>query len=125
MSAPTTDPDEIRRREEERDRWNVEYGKVLSNTATAAEVDAYYAHRRRLSLDYIEFMTELLTDYGEGLPERDIQLLKIALRLHMARLEEIPRQITEAHQRREAHEEARRVWLEQQKAFDGAAAPDR
>jgi hypothetical protein len=125
MSAPTTDPDELRRREEERTRWNVEYGKVLSNTATAAEVDAYYAHRQRLSVDYIAFMTELLTDYGERLPDRDIELLKLALRLHMARLEEIPRQITEAQQRREAHEAARRAWQEQQRAFDQAAPPER
>jgi len=125
MAAPTTDPDEIQRRREERTRWNVEYGKVLSNTGTAAEVDAYYEHRRRLSVDYVEFMTELLTDYGEKLPERDIQLLKLAIRLHLARLEEIPRQIAEAHQRREAHEKTRRAWLEQQRAFEAPTPPAR
>jgi hypothetical protein len=51
MSAPTDEPAVLQAREEERARWNVEYGKVLSNTATADEVEAYYAHRKRLSSD--------------------------------------------------------------------------
>jgi hypothetical protein len=51
MSVPTDDPAVLQAREEERARWNVEYGKVLSNTATADEVEAYYAHRKRLSSD--------------------------------------------------------------------------
>jgi hypothetical protein len=125
MGAPTKDPEVLRWREEERARWNVEYGKVLSNTATAAEVDAYYAHRQRLSTDYADFAIHLLTHYGKQLPERDLGLLKLSLQLHLARLEEIPRQIAEAHQRREAHDAARRAWLEEQKAFDGGdgAAP--
>jgi hypothetical protein len=117
MSAPTKDPDLIRWREEERARWNVEYGKVLSNTATKEEVDAYYAHRQRLSTDYIEFAGYLLTGYSNKLAKQDLALLKLAIELHHARLEEIPRQLAEAHQRREAHEVARRAWLEEQKAF--------
>ena len=36
MAAPTKDPELLEWREKERARWNVEYGKVLSNTATAA-----------------------------------------------------------------------------------------
>ena len=46
-------------------------------------------------------------------------LLKLAIELHAARLEEIPRKIEEAHERRKAHEAARRAWLEDQKAFAG------
>jgi hypothetical protein len=121
LSAPTKDPQILREREEERDRWNVEYGKVLSNTATAEEVEAYYAQRRRLSNDYVQFATHLLVHYGDKLPKRDVGLLKLAIDMHMARLEEIPRQLAEAHQRREAHDAARRAWLEDQKAFDPAA----
>ena len=49
MSAPTKDPEVLRQREEERARWNVEYGKVLSNTATDEEIDAYYARRQQLA----------------------------------------------------------------------------
>ena len=117
MASPTSDPAVIEAREAERARWNVEYGKVLSNTATADEVDAYYAHRYRLSSDYVQFATYLLADYGDDLAPRDVGLLKVAIELHLARLEEIPRQITEAHERREAHDAARRVWLESDAAF--------
>ncbi len=39
--------------------------------------------------------------------------------MHSARLEEIPRQLAEAHERRKANETARRAWLEQQQAFNG------
>jgi hypothetical protein len=119
MSAPTDNPAVVREREEERERWNREYGKVLSNTATPEEIDAYYAHRQRLSTDYIEFGVYLLEHYGEDLPRQDVALLKVAIELHVARLEEIPRQITEAHERAAAHDAARRAWLEGQKAFEG------
>jgi hypothetical protein len=118
MAAPTRDPEVLREREEERARWNVEYGKVLSNTATPEEIDAYYDHRQQLSVDYVEFITNLLTDYGEKLTARDIAMLKLAGEMHLARLEEIPRQIAEAKQRAAAHDAARRAWLEQQKAFE-------
>jgi hypothetical protein len=122
MAVPTKDPAVLREREDERARWNVEYGKVLSNTATAEEIDAYYAERQRLSEDYLEFIVYLLSNYGYQIPRRDVAALKLAAEMHHARLEEIPRQITEAHERREAHDAARRVWLEEQKAFDGDSA---
>ena len=122
MSVPTKDPDVLRAREEERDRWNTEYGKVLSNTATAEEIDAYYEQRRRLSNDYIGFAGYLLLRYGHTLPARDVAMLKLAIKLHMARLEEIPRQIAEAQARREAQDAVRRAWLEDQKAL-GTAPP--
>jgi hypothetical protein len=123
MSAPTKDEAILAARAAERDRWNVEYGKVLSNTATAEEVDAYYLHRKRLSSDYVEFATHLLVHYGAKLPKRDVGLLKLAIDMHLARLEEIPRQLAEAHERRIAHDVARRAWLEEQKAFDAPNVP--
>ena len=119
MASPTKDPAILAEREAERARWNVEYGKILSNTATSDEIDTYYAHRYRLSSDYVQFATYLLADYGDELDARDVGLLKVAIELHMARLEEIPRQIAEAHERCAAHEAVRREWLESQKAFDG------
>ena len=118
MSAPTDNPAVLQEREAERKRWNTEYGKVLSNTATPEEIDAYYAHRQRLSNDYIEFGVYLLEHYGEDLPRQDVALLKVAIELHVARLEEIPRQIAEAHERAMAHDAARRAWLEGQKDFE-------
>jgi hypothetical protein len=119
MAVPTKDQAILDEREAERDRWNVEYGKILSNTATADEIDTYYAYRYRLSSDYIQVATILLADYGEKLEQKDVGLLKVAIELHMARLEEIPRQIEEAHQRCEAHERVRQDWLASQKAFAG------
>ena len=121
LAAPTKDPEVLREREERRDRWNVEYGKVLSNTATPAEIDAYYAERQRMSEDYLEFIVYLLTNYGYEIPARDVALLKLSAEMHHQRLEEIPRQITEARQRQVAHEAARQKWLEDQKAFEGEA----
>src|SRR5688572_8494931 len=78
MAAPTQDPDLIKWREEERARWNVEYGKVLSNTATAEEIDAYYAERKRLSDDYLEFVVHVLANYGNAIPREGAALLKLA-----------------------------------------------
>jgi hypothetical protein len=117
MAAPTKDPDLLKWREDERDRWNVEYGKVLSNTATAEEIDAYFAERKRLSDDYLEFVVHVLANYSGAIPREGVSMLKLAGELHAARLEEMPRQLAEAHARREAHEAARRAWLEDQKAF--------
>jgi hypothetical protein len=117
MAAPTKDPDLLRWREEERARWNVEYGKVLSNTATAEEIDAYFAERKRLSDDYLEFVVHVLTNYGGAIPREGVALLKLAGEMHAARLEELPRQQAEAQARREKHDAARRAWLEEQKTF--------
>jgi hypothetical protein len=114
MAAPTKDPEVLRRREEERARWNVEYGKVISNTATDEEIDKFYAEKQRLSEDYLEFIVYLGTHYGDALGPRELAMLKLAGEMHHQRLEELPRKI------REAHEAARQAWLEQQKEFAGA-----
>jgi len=126
MGAPTTDEQEIERRARERDRWNEAYGKVLSGTGTDEEIRAFYDERARLSGDYVEFATYLIDHYGEVLPERDVSLLTLARRLHLARLEEIPRRLEEALQRRDEQDEARRRWQEDERAFnaDDTAARD-
>ena len=74
MSAPTKDEDVLRARAEERARWNEAYGKVLSNTATEQEIDAYYAHRDRLASDYVQFATYILENHGAQLTIRDLGL---------------------------------------------------
>jgi hypothetical protein len=123
QSAPTKDPQVEAERDQERVRWNVEYGKVLSGTATDEEIQAYFDHRARLSSDYIEFTTHLLDHYGEQLPERDVALLELARRLHAARLEEIPRKVEEAFERKRQQDAARAAWLKDQVEF-GAAVPE-
>ncbi len=119
MSAPTKDEDVLRERAEERARWNEAYGKVLSNTATEQEIDAYYAHRDRLASDYVQLATYILENHGTQLTIRDLGLLKVAVELNLAALEQIPRQIAEAQQRRIAHQQAREAWLRDQAEFGG------
>jgi hypothetical protein len=119
MGVPSQDPEVQLERERERDRWNVAYGKVLSNTATAEEIDAYYAHEELRSSDYMEFIIYTLTHYGDVIPKRDAALLKLAGEMHLAKLEEIPRKQAEAHERRKQHEAVRQAWLAEQKAFEG------
>lgn len=120
LSVPTKDEAVLEERAAERARWNVEYGKVLSGTGTEEEIRAYYDQRARLSGDYVEFTTYLLDRYRDTLPERDIGLLELARRLHLARLEEIPRQVEEAGERKRKQDEARAAWLADQAEFERA-----
>jgi hypothetical protein len=117
LSSPTKDETVLRERDEERARWNEAYGKVLSNTASEQEIVDYYAHRDRLASDYVQFATYVLEHYGEQLSIRDLGLMKVAVELNLATLEQIPRQIEEAQQRRIAHEEAREAWRRDQADF--------
>lgn len=122
MGAPTSDEAEIERRARERERWNVEYGKVLSGTGSDEEIRAYYDERARVSGDYVEFTTYLLDHYGEVLHPRDVSLLQLARRLHLARLEEIPRSLEQALQRKAEQDEARARWQADERAFNADAA---
>ncbi|MBP1690392.1 MAG: uncharacterized protein H6Q34_965 [Deltaproteobacteria bacterium] len=122
MAFPTKDADLIKERDERRAQWNVEFGKVQSNTATDEEIDAYYGEQQKLSNDYLEFLVYLGTHYGDIVPKGEIGMLKLAGELHLARLEEIPRKIAEAKERHAAQEAARRAWLEEQKVFDNPPA---
>jgi hypothetical protein len=124
MSAPTSDAVVLEAREAERARWNVEFGKVLSGTGTEEEIQAYYAQRQRLSSDYIEFALYLLEHYLDVLPERDLGLLDLAVRLHQARLEEIPRRLAEALERKQRQDRLREAWLEDQAAFERPSGVD-
>jgi hypothetical protein len=120
LSSPTNDPKVIEERDAERKRWNDEYGKILSGTASEEEIRAFYDHRARVSGDYVEFVTYLLDHYEEQLPERDVGLLHLARRLHLARLEEIPRKIEEALERKRQQDEAREAWLKDQAQFEAS-----
>lgn len=125
MSVPTKDPEILAERERERERWNAAYGKVLSNTASETEIHDYFEHTDRLASDYIQFITHVLENYGEDLTLRDIGLLKVAAELNLGRLEEIPRQMADALERRKANEAAREAWLRDQEAFAAEPAPQR
>jgi hypothetical protein len=118
MAAPTQDLREIDRRAEERARWNEEYGRILAGDASEPEIQTYYDQRTRLSSDYVEFVDYLLGHYGNQLPERDVGMLKLASRLHLARLEEIPRKRQEALERKEQQDRARERWRQEQRTFE-------
>lgn len=120
-AMPTQEPRLLQERADERARWNVEYGKMLSGTGSEQEIEAYYAHRQRLSADYVEFVGYLLDHYGDELPERDAGLLELARRLHLVRLEELPREMQRAFDRKRAQDEAREAWLADEAAFESAA----
>ena len=117
LAVPDDDPRVAEARRAERDRWNRELGRILSNTATEAEIRAFYGERQRISADYVLFTTRLLELHGDDLPDRDRGLIELARTLHRARLEEIPRRVAEALARREAHERVRARWLEDEAAF--------
>ena len=123
-AAPSDDARIVQEREAERARWNVEYGKVLSGTASDAEIQAYYQHRQRLSADYVEFTTYVLDHQGPGLSEQDVTLLELARRLHLARLEEYPRQLQVALDRKLEQDRAREAWLAEEAELGADAAPD-
>lgn len=122
MATPTTDEAVIEERARERARWNVEYGKVLSGTGSEDEIRAYFDYKSRLSADYIELATHLLDKYGSELPDRDVSLLQLARRLHLARLEEVPRKLEEAFERKRTQDAARAAWLADEAAFNAEQA---
>ena len=116
-AAPTDDPAVLEERDREKALRNEQYGKILSGTGTDAEILAYYDQRMRASTDYVQFADHLLEHYGSDLSDQDQTLLHVAKRLHLARLEEIPRRIQEARERRAVQDEARRKWLEEEQEF--------
>jgi hypothetical protein len=118
-SAPSDDPRVLEEREREKARWNEEYGKVLSGNASEDEIRAYFSHRHRVSADAVEFTGYLLDHYGKQLPERDVALLELARRLHLARIEELPRKQEEAFERKQKQDAAREAWHRDQQAFEG------
>ncbi|MEM7411609.1 MAG: hypothetical protein AAF430_15360 [Myxococcota bacterium] len=117
LAVPTDDARVLAEREATRERWNRELGKVMSNTASESEVRAFYGERNRISSDYVAFTDLALERYGDVLPPRDKGLLELARTLHLARLEELPRRLSEALERRERHAALRDQWLADEAAF--------
>jgi hypothetical protein len=123
MSAPTTDERIIQDREEERARWNEAYGKVLSGNASEEEIRGYYAHRQRLSADYVEFTSYVLDHYQDDLSDQDLGLLELARRLHLARLAGYAKETQRALDRKTEQDELRAKWLADQAEFGSEPPP--
>jgi hypothetical protein len=109
-SAPTNDPEELKRRETEAAAWNDLHGKVLSGTATTDEIHTWVDHRRQVSQDAIEFAQRVLAEHGSELPDRDRGLLELAIEMHRTRLDELPRKESEAQARKEEQDRRRAEW---------------
>jgi hypothetical protein len=116
-AAPTQDPQLLEEREHEKAFRNEQFGKILSGTGTDEEILDYYDHRMRVSTDYVAFTDYLLEHYGSDLTDQDLTLLHVARRLHLARLEEVPRKIEEARERLDQQLEAQRKWQEEERSF--------
>lgn len=114
LDAPTQDGQILQARADEKQRWNTLFGKVQSGTATEEEVQQYYAHRRQLSEDYIEFAELVLSEYGTQLPEQERGMYELGIRMHNTRLGEIPRQVEEALARKALQDQRREEWRRKQ-----------
>src|SRR5690606_22143585 len=110
LAAPTQDPRVLAERERERARWEEAFGRVQAGDASKEEIEAYFDHRQRLSSDYVRVVDYLLEHYQADLSDEHLALLHTARRLHLARLEEIPRRLQQAYERGKAQEEARAAW---------------
>ena len=108
--APTEDPEVLERRQADKAAWNDLHGKVLSGTASDSEIGAWIDHRRQVSQDAIEFAQRVLAEHGSELPDRDRGLLELAISMHRTRLDELPRQESEARARKVEQDRRRAAW---------------
>ena len=116
LAAPTDDPAVLRARQAEREKRNRQYGRVVSSTAKAGEIEDYYAFRRRLSEDYIEVVQSILNDHGDELSERDVGLFELTIALHAARLSELPQRMNDALRRKSEYDQVKQAWQAQRHA---------
>ncbi|MFT7372966.1 MAG: hypothetical protein ACI9T9_001660 [Oleiphilaceae bacterium] len=120
LAAPTADEWLIEHRKETKAYWDEAYGQILSNNASEQQIRDYYSHQHQVSTDYIVFATQLLNRHINDLPERDVSFQKLARNLHLARLEELPKKLTNAMERRKAQEARRAAWLADKTSFEEA-----
>ena len=71
----------------------------------------------QLSSDYVRFVDWVLEHQGSDLSEQDQKLLHLARRLHLARLQEVPRKLQESLDRKVQQDAAREAWLAEERAF--------
>lgn len=119
--APTKDPAVLEAREQEKKKRNEEYGRVLAGDANAEEVDAYYDYRERLSSDYLEFSEWMKNRYGEKISDEFLGMLELSIKLHKARLAQIPQDREDALARSREREKIREDWRREQEEFNPPA----
>lgn len=120
MGEPTDHTPTLEQRQEQRDFWKMQYGKVLSGTAREDEVHAYYDYQQQVSSDYLAFADYLLLQHSDQLPTRDVQLLTLVQGMHNTRLQTIPRKRGEAITRSKDHNSRREAWLADKDGYETA-----
>lgn len=123
QGSPTKDPEELARRDEERRRRNEEYGRVLSGDASEEEVQAYYDYKTRVSTDYLEFSEFMARRYRESDNEQFVGLLELAMKMHAAKLQQLPAEREEALARSRERAKAREDWQRQKEEFGDPTPP--
>lgn len=121
LAAPTKDPAVLEAREEEKKRRNEEYGRVLSGDANEEQVNAYYDYREKMSADFLEFAEWMSNRYGDKVDDQFRGLLDLSVKLHKARLAEIPRDREDALARSREREKIREDWRREQEEFNQPA----
>jgi hypothetical protein len=124
QAAPTQDPRVLDDRERAKARRNEAYGKILSGTGSEEEIRAYFDDRMHASNDYVRFVDYILEHHAETLTDQDLELLHIARRLQLARLNEAPRRMQEAFERKHKQDAAREAWNAEQREFEAGENPD-
>jgi hypothetical protein len=122
LAAPTKDPAVLAEREADKKKRNEQYGRVLSGDASEEEVNAYYDYRQRVSSDLLEMADYLRRRFDSSSNEKLKGMLDLAVKLHTARLAQIPadREAALDHSRRAAI--AREEWRKEQEEFANAGA---
>ena len=118
LGAPTKDPEVLAAREEEKKRRNEQYGMVLSGDANEQEVRAYYDYRTQLSTDFLEFAKWMQNRYGDKVNDEFRGLLDLSIKLHTARLAQIPGELADALERSLEREKIRKDWQREQEEFN-------
>ena len=118
LGAPTNDSAVLEAREEEKKRRNEEYGLVLSGDANEAQVNAYYDYREQISTDFLELSEWMRHRYDGKMSDEMEGMLDLSIKLHKARLAQIPADRAEAIQRSHEREKIREDWRREQAEFN-------
>lgn len=111
LKSPTEDAAELKRRAARQAEIDKQYGRVQANIASEQEIHSYYDFQKRQSEDYVKFLKYLMTKHGDELSQRDEGLYGLGIKIHTARLKDIPRAREDAQKRRVVHDRKRQEWL--------------
>ncbi len=117
QGAPTKDPAELARREEEKKRRNEEYGRVLAGDANESEIRSYYDYKKRVSEDYLEFSEFMARRYRDSDHKEMVGMLDLATKMHAEKLKQLSAELEDALARAREREKIREDWRRQQEEF--------